>query len=106
MSQLSKGKSRRLMYIEQKSGFANDDGPARIGWVTFSKTERTIYHNDRAFQRIKGGGIAGNYVELETGDEYWISGVKATGSNRHIWGSGKVPIDADAIDEYKKIRAT
>ena len=104
MSQLSKGQSRRVMYIEQKSGFANDNGPARIGWVTFSKTEKTIYYDDRAFQRMKGGGIAGNYFETETGDEYWISGLKTSGSNRHIWGGGDIAVDDDALEEFEKIR--
>ena len=75
MFQLSRGKKKRLMYIEKKSGHS-DDGPARIGWVTFSKTERTIYYRDKVFQRATGGGVAGNHIDAESGDEYWISGVK------------------------------
>ena len=30
----------------------------------------------KRFQRLKGSGISGNYFDVETGDEYWISGVK------------------------------
>ena len=103
MSQLSRGQNRRLMYIECKTGHS-DSGPARVGWVTFSKTHRTVYYGGKAYQRIKGGGIAGNYFETDSGDEYWISGVKKSGSNRHIWGSGAIEIDEDAIDEYRRVR--
>jgi len=32
---------REIRYVELKSGY-QDNGPASIGWVTFSKTGRTI----------------------------------------------------------------
>ena len=60
-----------LMYIELKTGYS-DDGPAWIGYVKTSKTKKTIYFNDCAFQKYNGG--CSNYVDIETGDEYWISG--------------------------------
>ena len=102
MSQLTQGKARRLMYVEAKSE-AGDRGEARIGWVTFSKTGRSIYYRGKRFQRIKGGGAAGNYFEAETGDEYWISGIKKAGTNRHWAGGGPIEIDEDARDEYNKV---
>lgn len=102
MSQVTPGKTRRLMYVENKSA-ARARGEARIGWVTFSKTGRSIYYGDRCFQRIKGGGIAGNYFDTETGDEFWISGVKKKGTNRHWAGGGEIQIDDDARTEYEKI---
>ena len=40
---------KNLMYIELKSGYS-DDGPAWIGYVKTSKTGKTIYFNDHAFQ--------------------------------------------------------
>lgn len=39
-----------------------------------SKTKKTIYFNDHAFQKYNGG--YSNYVDIENGDEYWISGLK------------------------------
>ena len=30
--------------------------------VALSKTGATIYYGDKSFQRIKGGGIYGNYL--------------------------------------------
>jgi len=103
MSQLNKGENKRLMYIENKEGdlYGSD---ARIGWVTFSKTGRSIYYKDKVLKRIKGGGIAGNYFDEETGEEYWVSGVKKEGSNVHWAESANVIVDQDAKEEYKSIK--
>ena len=62
-----------IMYIELKTGYS-DDGPAWIGYVKTSKTKKTIYFNDHAFQKYNGS--YSNYVDIENGDEYWISGLK------------------------------
>ena len=100
MSQLTRGQKRRLMYIEVKSGYA-DDGPARIGWVTFSKTGKSIYYRGKQFASLKGKSPAANYFDTETGEEYSISGVKNKGTNRHWAGGGAVEIDSDAREEYE-----
>jgi hypothetical protein len=47
--------------VELKTGF-NDDGPASISWVTFSKTGRMVYYRDRALLRIIRGGIGSTVV--------------------------------------------
>ena len=85
-----------LMYIEKKTGCA-DDGPAWIGYVKSSKSGRTIYFNDHAFQRCQGG--TSNYIDLESREAYWISGVKKRGSNRHWAGRGKIMVDRRALNE-------
>ena len=89
----------RLMYVELKTGYS-DDGPAWIGKASFSKTGRTIYFNGKAFL---GGRIGGNHLEWESRDEYWMSGVKKDGSDRHWAGSGKINIDRSVISEYLEI---
>ena len=91
---------KRLMYVELKSGYS-DNGPAWIGMVEFSRTGRTAYFNDKAFK--KAAGIGANFYDLETGDSYWITGIKKDGFNRHWAGSGKVMIDKDVVDEYLSI---
>ena len=48
----------------------------------------------------QGGGASGNYYDMETGDEYWVSGPKSNGRDRHWAGSGPVEIDVDARQEY------
>ena len=92
---------RDLMYIEQKTGYS-DNGPAWIGYVKTSKTGRTVYFNDHAFQ--KHNGCSGNYIDVESGDEYWISGLKKQGSNRHWAGRGKILVDRRAVEELLAIK--
>ena len=89
-----------IRYIELKSGY-NDDGPAWIGQVKESKSGRTVYFNDHAFQKHRGE--YSNYIDVETGEEYWISGVKKNGEDRHWAGSGKITIDRKVIDTYLSI---
>jgi|ETNmetMinimDraft_15_1059895.scaffolds.fasta_scaffold92205_1 hypothetical protein len=91
----------RIMYIELKSGDGhNDRGTAYIGRVTFSKSGKSIYYRDLKLQSLKGAGICANYFEVESGDEYWVSGCKKNGQDRHWAGGGPVEIDDDVRDEY------
>lgn len=92
-----------LRYIELKSGFG-DSGPAWIGRVALSRSKTTFYFNGRALKKAKGGGIAGNYFDIESGEEYWVSGVKKNGGDRHWAGSGPVLVEQDAVEEYLLIR--
>jgi hypothetical protein len=93
-----------LRYIELKSGHW-DNGPAWIAYVMQSKTGRTLYFNGRGLMKLKGqrrGESGGNYVDMETGESFWVSGVKKNGEDRHWAGSGKVLIEAAAVAEYLK----
>lgn len=86
----------RIMYVELKSG--NDNGPAWIGRVRTSKTGLTVYYRGRTLRRQHG--ISGNHIDVQSGDEFWISGVKKDGTDRHWAGSGPVEIDPDVFDDY------
>ena len=93
---------RVLRYVELKSGHS-DNGPAWIGYVTPSKSGRTVYFNGRALGKLKGqrrGVWGGNYCDMETGESFWVSGVKKNGEDRHWAGSGKIMIEAAAVSEY------
>ena len=89
-----------IRYIELKTGY-NDNGPAWIGKVKISKSGNTIYFNDHAFQKFHGK--YSNYIDIETGDEYWISCIKKGGEDRHWAGSGKITIDRKVVDSYLQI---
>jgi len=89
----------RIMYIEHKTN-RNHRGEAWIGKVEFSRTGQTVYFNNQAFKNQKSRGIWGNHYDLETGDEYWISGVKKNGQDRHWVGGGKIKIEEAIINEY------
>lgn len=88
-----------IIYVELKSGY-DDNGPAWIGKCSRSKSGRTVYFNGRAFRSSGGQGIKGNHFDIETGDEYWISGVKKNLEDRHWAGSGIVMIDETVVAEY------
>jgi hypothetical protein len=94
----SRGKSR-IMYIESKAGGLSG-GSARIGLVTFSKTEKTIYYRDQVFHRLPRGGFKSNYYDSKTNEDYWISGPKKDGSDRLYGERVPIEIDEDAREEY------
>lgn len=95
------GHQTRIMYIERKAG--NLTGPARIGRVTFSKTRRSIYYQGKEFCRLKGGFKA-NYFEVETGEEYWISGPRKDGRDALYATNIPTEIDDDVRAEYWQLR--
>jgi hypothetical protein len=86
----------RIMYIEYKGDGIVD--AAKIGRVTFSKTGKTLYYQGRRFASLAGRGFKANYVDEETGEEYWISGCKKDGTDALY--STSVEIDEDVREEY------
>jgi hypothetical protein len=93
-------RGQELLYVELKSGYS-DDGPAWIGFGVFSRSGTTIYFDGKVLKR--GTGISGNRYDLRTGEEYWVSGVKKRGSNRHPFGLGAISIDRSAVAEYLRL---
>jgi hypothetical protein len=91
-----------MMYVELKSGYG-DSGPAWIGRVTFSKSGRSVFYRGRELRRLKGRGVSGNFFDIQTAEEFWVSGVKKDGSNRHWAGSGPIQIDEDVKAEYQAL---
>jgi hypothetical protein len=101
-NQLTRGQKRRVMYVENKDGKI-DGVSARIGWVTFSKSGKSVYYRGREF--VKANGVRGNFLDINTQEEFWISGVKKRGSNVHWAETASVRIDVDAREEYRAIRS-
>jgi len=91
----------RIMYIENKSGGL--EGDARIGRVYFSKSGKSLYYKDKRFQSLKGMGFKSNYYDVDTGEEYWISGPRKDQNDRLYGGNKGVIIDEDVRDEYLAI---
>ena len=87
--------SSRIMYIEFKPDGLS--GPARIGRVTFSKTGKTLNYGGKEFRSLKGG-YKTNYFDVQTNEEYWISGCKKAGDDTLY--PGIVEIDEDVREEY------
>ena len=60
--------------------------------------------NGRALKKAKGGGVSGNYLDVESDEEYWVSGVKKNGQDRQRAGAGQVLVEASALSEYLAFR--
>lgn len=91
----------RIMYLENKS--RGLEGEARIGRVYFSKTGKTLYYRGLKFQSLKGSGFKSNYYEVESLEEYWISGPRKDENNRLYGGNQGVEVDEDIKEEYAKL---
>lgn len=88
----------RIMYIEDKTH--SHSGPARIGRVTYSKSGASIYYGGRTLRSLKGRGFKSNYVDIDSGEEFWISGPRKDGTDR-LYGERKpIEIDEDVREEY------
>ena len=84
----------RIMFIEPGGGLGAYN--ARIGLVSFSKTGKTIKYGKQEFQSLKGMGYKCNYYDLETGEEYWISGPKKNGED------ALYPLDIEIDEEIRE----
>ena len=91
----------RIMYIEDKS--TDIEGSARIGRVYFSKSGKPLYYRGRKFRSLKGSGFKANYFDVDSGDEFWISGPKKDRNDRLYGGQVGVVIDADVKEDYAKL---
>lgn len=90
----------RIMYIENK-----ETGEARIGRVSFSRTLQTVYYGGKTLQRGGSASIKGNFFDVESNEEYWVSGPKKRGGDAHYALRATVSIDEDVQEEYwTKIR--
>ena len=86
------------MYIEHKAG--NLIGDARIGRVYFNRSGKTLYYQGRRFQSLKGDGYKCNYVDVDSGETFWISGPKRNGGDRLYGERLPIEIDEDVREEY------
>ena len=53
-------------------------------------------YKDKIFKRLRKGGIEGNYVCVEDGNEYWITGVKKRYSNRR-YSNNPIAVEAEDV---------
>jgi hypothetical protein len=88
---------RRVMWIEQKLGDGLV-GPARIGWVKVLDKGKRLEYGGQGFRTLRGGGFKSNYYDMQTHEEYWISGCRKDG--RDALYNTTVEIDEDALEEY------
>ncbi|WP_432041499.1 hypothetical protein [Streptomyces cadmiisoli] len=92
---------RRIMFIQLKTGYDTDHGPAWIGWVDFSKTWSTAYFQGRTLRRATGLGLFdANFYDVESGESFWISGPKRDRTDAR-YGPEVPALEDDAADAYR-----
>lgn len=88
----------RLRYIELLTGYSHN-GPAWIAFAQASKSGAQLYFNGKALARVEGS----RHMDVTTREEYWASGVKKDGRDRHWSGAGKVSIEKGAVASYLRL---
>lgn len=87
------------MYVELKSGYDIDRGPAWIGWVRFSKTWKTAYFHGHTLRRGPGMSDA-NFFDVDTGAKFWLSGPKRDRTDGR-YSRRQPEVDEDALEAYE-----
>ncbi|MFI1472217.1 hypothetical protein [Streptomyces wuyuanensis] len=89
---------RRLMFVQLKTGYDTDRGPSWIGWVDFSKTWGTAYFRGRTLRR-SGGMLDANFYDVQTNEEFWVSGPKRDHTDTR-YGPSTPEIEPEAVESY------
>lgn len=86
------------MFVQLKSGFGLDKGPAWISVVSFNRSWKTARWHGKVLRRGRGMFDA-NFFDEDTYEEYWISGPhRDRGDTR--FSSIEPTIDEDAREAY------
>ena len=65
--------AERVMFVQLKTGHNTDKGPAWISRVRFNRSWKTAYWHGKTLRRWPGMFDA-NFYDVETHEEYWLSG--------------------------------
>lgn len=94
--------ARRLMFVQLKTGYDTDRGPAWIGWVDFNRSWKTAKFHGRELGRVQS--VDGNFRDLDSGEDFWISGPKRDQTDAR-YSSAPPTVDDDAAAVYASFLA-
>lgn len=86
------------MFVQLKTGYDIDKGPAWISVVRFNRTWRTATWHGKTLRRWPGMFDA-NFYDVETEEEYWLSGPHRDGADTR-YSSIRPTVDQEARDAY------
>lgn len=95
------------MYVQLKTGFPTDRGPAWIDWVEFTRTWRTARFQGRTLRRVTGtyrANFDSNFYDVDNGEEFWVSGPKRDRTDGR-YGSQPPQVSAEASEHYEAFLA-
>jgi hypothetical protein len=87
------------MFVQLKTGHDTDKGPAWISIVGFNRSWKTAYWHGKTLRRWPGMSDA-NYYDVDTNEEYWISGPHRDRADVR-YSNVKPVIDEDARPAYQ-----
>ena len=97
----------RIIYLQLKTGYNTDRGPAWIARVRCTRTWRTAKVHGRTLARVTGTAGANfdsNFYDVETGEEFWMSGPKRDRTDGR-YSNQRPQVDEDARDAYEAFLA-
>ena len=94
--------ARRVMFVQQKSGFNTDAGPCWIGWVEFNRSWKTARFHGCELRRFQGPDA--NFYDVQTDDWFWLSGPKRDQTDARYKNTNPL-VDPDALDPYRAFLA-
>jgi hypothetical protein len=95
----------RIMYVQLKTGYNTDAGPAWITKLRFTRSWRTAYFRGRTLRRVTGTARANfdtNFYDIESKEEYWISGPKRDRTDGR-YSRRQPEVDPDVRPEYEAL---
>lgn len=92
----------RVMFVQLKTGYSVDHGPCWISTVRFNRSWKTASWHGKTLLRRQG--IDANFYDVDTDDEYWLSGPHRNQSNTRYSGI-RPTIDDDTRMAYEAFLA-
>jgi len=88
-----------LIFFQVKTGHHTDKGPAWISRVRFNKSWKTAYWHGKTLHRWPGMFDA-NFYDVETHEEYWLSGPHRDQSDTR-YSNIRPQMDDDVHEAYE-----
>jgi hypothetical protein len=93
---------RRIMFIQQKTGFDIDAGPRWVAWVDFNRSWKTARFHGRELRRFQGPDA--NFYDVHTDAWFWLSGPKRDQTDAR-YKNINPDVDEDARPAYEAFLA-
>jgi hypothetical protein len=90
--------AERVMFVQLKTGYDIDIGPAWISWVRFTRSWQTAYWHGKTLRRRPA--FDANFYDIQTGEEYWLSGPHRDQADTR-YSNIRAQVDADVREVYE-----
>ena len=92
----------RVMFVQLKTGYNTDQGPAWISVVRFNRSWKTARWHGKTLRRLQLNDA--NFYDVDCNDEYWLSGPHRDHRDTR-YGNIKPTVDPEAREAYEAFLA-